>query len=1392
MADNHDGAIVIDTELDREGFERGAEKMLSALKELSAELKGFGGSVSKSMDTAIATLRAIGQTTDAIYERLGGGATQAAEANNRFASSMNEARDSVSGAAEAAGAYDSALAKAQQKIDAQKAKLSEYYSQLEAIQASTDEILRQTTTDDQAAHVLELEEIELQKLNEKYADKLKVLKDLEAEYQRLAAAQSQARQSGNPAPTYNAEDVKTLAADIAKADKAVDGYQAKVAKMRSVGASDSAWKSTRYDISQATAQLEEYRRNLEALKSSGQISPDDYERLSSALDTAAEKAQKLSASQHVSVFREKLRQLGATALQTAGNLAKISFKAMGGAVRAAANGVKTLASRLKNFIGHAKRAKTQSNALVKTLTSLKRMLITRIKRMFISSIFNSAKESLQTLAKFSDSFNNAMSNIKNSSKELSANLAVSMGRLIEKIEPIITKLIDSLSKAITYINAFFALLSGKQTMTVAKKQTDSYRDSLDGAAKSAEELKNQVYGFDELNKRSDNDKDSGGANDGSDLFEEVPIDSVLPDKLKELFEELKKLWEDTDFFNFGKKLAEGLNALMEAADDWINNKFRPKGVEWAKNIAEILNGLVDGFDWELMGKTLADGLNSVFDIINTFLTTFDFEALGKDIGKAINGWFDNVEWGLLGQTFANGWNALVDFIFGIVSEVDWANVGDSIAEFIQNFFDTIDWDKTAQTIITAINGIVEAFDHLFTGVDWNGIGQNIGKFLSDSLSGVDWDQIGETFANKWNALIDLIFGLVGGIDWATIGDSFAEGFSGFINTVDWETAADTITTSINGIIEAFQHFIDGVDWNDLGSKLGTFINDLFEDVDWAAAGQVLGDAVKGVLNFITTAIEETDWQAIGNDVAEFIGGVDWAGVADALFGGIGAALGALAAFLWGLIEKAWDDVVQWWRDNAYEDGQFTIEGLLKGIGEAIKDIGTWIKEHIFQPFIDSFKKAFGINSPSTVMAEQGGFIVDGLLQGIKNTWNTITQFFTTAVNAIKNALSTAWNAVKQAASTAWEGIKSTITQKFEAAKTAITNTANAIKTGLTTAWNAVKQAASTAWEGIKNGIKEKFDAAKQAITTTAENIKTGLSTAWNTIKQTASTVWEGIKSTVTQKWDALKNGLNTATQNMNTAITNGWNDLKQTASGTWSGITSTVTGLWNGLKDTLSNTDWCNVGSNLVSGLQSGITSAWTWLSSTVSSLASSLTSGLRSLFGIHSPSKAWAEIGEYLDMGLSEGLENEKRGVLSTVSSLAKSVNAELAGDKATLTVGAEMTGVTSELTGVAGVLSDIANTFRSISDVLSRMGGLYVPAIATGTEVPYKARVADSGGDVFDSPTFTGYSNNVEERLSNMDYKMQQLIDRVERMKNIDNDALAAAIAFALNGAQRGFGTA
>ena len=122
---------------------------------------------------------------------------------------------------------------------------------------------------------------------------------------------------------------------------------------------------------------------------------------------------------------------------------------------------------------------------------------------------------------------------------------------------------------------------------------------------------------------------------------------------------------------------------------------------------------------------------------------------------------------------------------------------------------------------------------------------------------------------------------------------------------------------------------------------------------------------------------------------------------------------------------------------AYEDGKFTIKGLLNGIWEALKNIGQWIKEHIFQPFIDGFKKAFGIASPSKVMAEQGGFVIDGLLNGIKKGIQPIIDLFTKLKEKIENILKKisefvgnvfagnwedAWNGIKDIFKDVWNGI----------------------------------------------------------------------------------------------------------------------------------------------------------------------------------------------------------------------------------------------------------------------------------------------------------------------------------------------------------------------------------
>jgi hypothetical protein len=146
--------------------------------------------------------------------------------------------------------------------------------------------------------------------------------------------------------------------------------------------------------------------------------------------------------------------------------------------------------------------------------------------------------------------------------------------------------------------------------------------------------------------------------------------------------------------------------------------------------------------------------------------------------------------------------------------------------------------------------------------------------------------------------------------------------------------------------------------------------------------------------------------------------------------GIGSALAGLSQFLLGIIAGAWDGLVDWWKEAAFEDGQFTMQGLLDGIWEKIKNIGTWIKENVFLPFINGFKNVFGIHSPSTVMAEMGGYLIDGLLGGLSNTWNKITKWFTDSVSWVKTKLTGGFtdiiNSVVKIWDDLWSGVKGVI------------------------------------------------------------------------------------------------------------------------------------------------------------------------------------------------------------------------------------------------------------------------------------------------------------------------------------------------------------------------------
>lgn len=257
-----------------------------------------------------------------------------------------------------------------------------------------------------------------------------------------------------------------------------------------------------------------------------------------------------------------------------------------------------------------------------------------------------------------------------------------------------------------------------------------------------------------------------------------------------------------------------------------------------------------------------------------------------------------------------------------------------------------------------------------------------------------------------------------------LGRDIAFALNQFVLDIDWGTLGGSLGAGLNLALLGLVSFVYSFNWAALGASLAAMVNNAVAEIDWYSVGLFLfakfkiaietlagfllnldmaelakaaSDIVMGFFDTMTETIAGIDWQQLGTQLATFLANVNWAGVADSCFRAIGAAFGAAISFLWGLIKDAWKKVVNWWHDTAYEDGEFTLQGLLDGIWEKCKSIGAWIKEHIFQPFIDGFKAAFDINSPSKVMAEIGGFIIDGLLDGLKNAWKNVASWATGVV-----------------------------------------------------------------------------------------------------------------------------------------------------------------------------------------------------------------------------------------------------------------------------------------------------------------------------------------------------------------------------------------------------------
>ena len=434
----------------------------------------------------------------------------------------------------------------------------------------------------------------------------------------------------------------------------------------------------------------------------------------------------------------------------------------------------------------------------------------------------------------------------------------------------------------------------------------------------------------------------------------------------------------------------------------------------------------------------------------------------KGVADKIRQLIKSEDWEGLGAYVASGINAGMQKIYDAIS---WNNVGPRITKFTTAFTKTfnslvghIDWDLMGRTIGTGINTIVYTLNQLITGINWKNLGKGFANGFNGIVKEVDFNALGRLIGNKFMIIPNIAYGFVRNLNWEVCGTALGNGLNGVVQSIDLGTIGTAFGTAITGAFQIAINFSQTFDWKALGENIYTGINNLLYSLDFATIGKGFSDLAVGFLDTIIISLGGVDWESLGSKLVEFILNINWIQLAGQL----------------GII------------------GLELIGGVAAGVIGAMKTIGAWLKEHVVDPIVNKVKELFGIHSPSTVMAEIGKMLMQGLYNGIESFVETIKKIFETLWNGIKTTTETVWRGITSTVSSIWNGLKNTASIIF-----------NGIKNVISGIWNGIKQITGTVWNGIK---------------TTASGI-------WEKLKTSASTIFEGIKTTISDVWDNLKEAI---------------------------------------------------------------------------------------------------------------------------------------------------------------------------------------------------------------------------------------------------------------------------
>lgn len=1350
-----DGSIIVDTELDSQGFEAGS-------KELESAISSFGKTISK-----------IGQSLNSLGPTFTRALQGSGSAINSFDSKI--------------GKIDESLQKARDEI----VNMENQLNSLGSAQIPTEEYTRLTNLidstgakiDDLVYKQRQLSQSDSNGVINRYLELKDQIASTEAQLEKLRALQSEMQSSSND---YSSADFARVKEEIASVEENLETLNMQMRELESTGGASSKiaqYQSLQMQIEQLGATADEATQKMAAMEQDGSAYTvgaktakyqeleatlrnlkSEYEHNAAAADSM--KSQLAGTNAQVSGTERSTRRLSNTTntlrrnLSRVGGVGKAAFSAIGSRIRSAA-------SSMLGLLTHTKSTKSQFSGLISSA------------KKFTLSLLG-ARGVYALLRKAVSAYMSENEDLKNTLDSVWSGIGNLLG-------PIITRLINLVATATSYVTSFLKLFNwfGSSTSKSINKANDS-----------AQELKRTLASFDDLNILSE--KSSSSTSDDSNSASALP-DVTLPEWASFIAEQIKKgnwigaataladqlngMIDSLDWGGFGTKIGTLFNGVLSFIATFI------KKFDWTnlgKKLGTFFTNLIKNVDWSNLGALLVaqwaillqllvgffdtfsgvDLSNALHQLIRGAINAVDWVDLSGRLGRKLTKFIGDINWWQLGQDVSDGFATIIRSITAFISNLDGKTITDAFSGFIKGAL-SVNWAKVFGDFAKSLSDylmemdfgdvakslssiITTALDSMLATVDNTDFG-GLGKQFSNFVNNIDYkgiiSRLGQLIGKIIIGAFKFITSFTEGLDFDKIADGFINGIIEVLKNVDWAQLAGLVVESIIGSlvlpIKLTISIVKSVITNaietgqEIGEKIGGYIREHIEAAD-GDISEGLRTALEDAISSVTESVRSWVNQYIIDPFLRMFGLSDeqiaelkenfaenfpkiLAGVPDAIrrkfdewienlknfdFTKIGEFVGRAAATVVNWLKTHIVDRIKYFfthpeeffenLKNFYmwctEVGKEIVSGLFRGLATLWEKLKEFVKG-----FITGWTDTLEINSPSKVFERIGEYIIQGLLNGIKAIWSGIVNFFSNGLTNIKNGFSTAWSNIKSGASTAWS------------------------------------------------------------------NIKSSLSSTWNGIKSTASSTWSGLKSTISSKWNEMKSNASST-----------WSGIKSSLSSTWENIKSTASTKFEAVKSTIQNKGWSGIGSNIISGIQNGISTGWTWLSNTVSNLANGLLNTAKNALGIHSPSKIFRdEVGLNIGYGIGEGIDASESYVLKSITGIADAIADEAAVEIPPIQY-AESS-VVSGLDHVADKLSNIAAIFQSITDMLSSMGGLKIPQFAAGTVIPYANRA-----EAVLSPTGAAgaipaeFIEGVDEQLYDIIDLLRSLLELV-RSKNLNIDLKA-----------------